>query len=253
MSRIIRDAEGNIKKLRLTDVIVSYPYLVTARPEGQFKAGSWGAEFIIRDKETIDLVKAYAKEVAQSAIATHWNNRTPNDLTLPYRGPKEDNQHEEGAFIVKAGSPKFQPSLFIREANGRARLLEEDEHDEFYAGMVADADITIKPYNVNGKAGITAYLGAVCKVGEGEPFSAGVSLEESFSLDDIEDDDEGFDVVPEKKAPTKKGIPSKETNNKPAVSLDDLLGDTPSPKKASTKATPPKDTEKQITLDDLLQ
>lgn len=249
MSRLIRNEEGKIIKLRLENATVSYPYLVSPRPEGQFKAGSYGAEFIIYDEETKALVKDYVKEVAKTAIATHWNNKVPQKLGLPYEEGNEEVEREAGALILKTSSPKFQPRLFIRDPQtGRAHEITEDEIDSIYAGMIADADVTFKAYNVNGSTGITAYLGAVCKVADGEPFATKQSLEDSFSLPSV------FDAEPAETKPTSKPT-TKTTKNKKAaeeateeaaeanpVSLDDLLTSPAKPKK-----------DAPITLDDLLK
>lgn len=251
MSKLIRNAEGDIIRIRLENVTVSYPYLTSPRPEGQLKAGSYGAEFIIYDDETKALVKEYTKAVAQKAVTTTWNNMVPSELRLPYREGDEAAEREEDALVVMSHSPKFQPRLFIRDPqSGRAHELTEDEIDEFYAGMLVDADVTIKPYNFNGKpgqngrTGLTAYIGAVCKVGEGEPFASKEALIDSFSSP-TEFDTDSTTKTEATKTSTKKTTKKAVTEAAPAVSLDDLL--TSAPKKVT------KQESSTLTLDDLLK
>lgn len=256
MSRLVRNNDGKIIRIRVENAVVSYPYLVAPRPEGQFKTGSYGAELIVFDEETISLIKQYVREVADAAVKLVWNDRIPATLNLPYRLGDEDNEIEAGGFVLKTGSPKFQPKLLIRDPqSGRAHELTEDEIGEFYAGMIADADVTFKAYNFNGIAGITAYLNAICKVGEGTPIAAMASIEDSFSAPSI------FDAEPQPQ-PAK---PAKATTKpQSAKSLDDLL-EAAEQKAAEQKATEQKVAEPKVSkpqsatkpkgasLDDLLQ
>ncbi len=252
MSKLVRNNDGKIIKLRVENAVVSYPYLIAPRPEGRFKTGSYSAELIVFDEETISLVKQYVREVADAAVKLVWNDRIPATLNLPYRLGDEDNEIEAGGFVLKTGSPKFQPKLLIRDPqSGRAHELTEDEIGEFYAGMIADADVTLKAYNFNGIAGITAYLNAICKVGEGTPIAAMASIEDSFSAPST------FDADPQPQ-PAK---PAKATTKSQSVkSLDDLLGAATEQKAAEQKAAEPKVSKPQsaakpkgASLDDLLQ
>ena len=252
MSKLVRNNDGKIIRIRVENAVVSYPYLIAPRPEGRFKTGSYSAELIVFDEETISLVKQYVREVADAAVKLVWNDRIPATLNLPYRLGDEDNEIEAGGFVLKTGSPKFQPKLLIRDPqSGRAHELTEDEIGEFYAGMIADADVTFKAYNFNGIAGITAYLNAICKVGEGTPIAAMASIEDSFSTPSA------FDADPQPQ-PAK---PAKATTKpQSAKSLDDLLEAATEQKATEQKAAEPKVSKPQsatkpkgASLDDLLQ
>lgn len=247
MSRLIRDADtGLIKKLRITNARASYTYVISPRPEGSLQEGKYGSEFIITDEETKALIKEYTKEVAQQAIKGAWG-KVPNNLVLPYRNGDEEKESEAGALILKTGSPKFQPAILIRdEKTGRARHITEEDKDDIYSGMYADADVTFKEWAVGGKFGVTAYLNAICKVAEGEPFAPVSSIEDSFSLDlGFDDDDDSFD------SPYKDG-----ENDTSISSLDDLLDAEPIDNKQAPKkevnSTPKKTAAPQLTIDDLL-
>jgi hypothetical protein len=246
MSRLIRDADtGLIKKLRITNARASYTYVLAPRPEGSLQEGKYGSEFIITDEETKALIKEYTKEVAQQAIKGAWG-KVPNNLVLPYRNGDEEKESEAGALILKTGSPKFQPAILIRdEKTGRARHITEEDKDDIYSGMYADADVTFKEWAVGGKFGVTAYLNAICKVAEGEPFVPVSSIEDSFSLDLGFDDDDSFDS-------SYKGG----ENDTSILSLDDLLDAEPVDNKQAPKkevnSTSEKTAAPQLTIDDLL-
>ena len=247
MSKLIRNEEGKIIKLRIEGATVSYPYLTSPRPEGQLKAGSYGSDFLIYDEETKALIKEYLREVATAGMGSHWNNKLPQKLNLPFEDGDEAIEREAGAMILKTGSPKFQPRIFIRDPHsGRAHEITEEEVDDIYAGMIADADVNFKPYNVKATTGITAYLGAVCKVADGEPFATRQHLEDSFSLPSVFDAESAEAAKPTTtKAKAKKAEP-KPQEEQPAVSLDDLLATPTKAKKETGKET-------AITLDDLLK
>lgn len=246
MSYLYRDPETNvIKKIRITNAIASYAFLTSPRPaDSKFKAGQYGTDLIITDEETKALVKEYVKEVATFALKNEWGGKKPASLKLPYHDGDEEKEHEAGHMILSAGAPKIQPKLLIRDPRtGRASELSEEEVDEYYSGMLVDADIVFRAYSVGINTGITAYINAVCKVGEGTPFSAGNSVVDSFSLE-VEPDEDSFDE-PVTKAKTKKPVTKVEAAD---VTLDDLLDTAPKGKK--TTATVEEAAE--ITLDDLL-
>jgi len=178
----MNETTGKIKALRVTDAVFSYSYLTAPRPEGQFKAGSYGTELIIKDEETIKLINQYLKEVVQTAIKETWNGKLPKDVYLPFEEGDEEVETEAGAYVLKTTSPT-QPPLYIREA-GQAwpRRLEGEEVSEIYAGMIGEAYVVLSPFNYLGKTGITAYINGVCKTADGTPFGGRANLEEVFAV-----------------------------------------------------------------------
>lgn len=219
MSNLIRDPKtGRITRMRITNAVVQYPALTEPRGDQDLKPGTYGAQLIVRDEETIKLIKEYATEVAKYAVASIWKQK-PKAINVPYKKGDASREAEEGATILKANSG-FQPKLYIRRPGQRTIAL--DDNEEFYAGMLADADIVIKDYNVTGNFGVTAYLQAVCKVGDGEPLYT--SSAASFDVEDFEDDEaESFDLEPVK--PKKKPTTTKKASHKKEeteLDLDDF-------------------------------
>ena len=51
----------------------------------------------------------------------------------------------------------------------------------FISSKFGEAIIQLAAYNYNGQKGITCYLNAVCKTGDGTPLGGNVSYEDEFS------------------------------------------------------------------------
>lgn len=225
---------GKTVSLHLTDVTFSYSYLVSPRPENDFNPGTYGTELIIHDQETLKAAKDYLNEVMEEAKTTTWNNKIPKGLHLPIKKGNEDNDLEQGNFVLKTSS-KQQPKLFIRpDDSERAKEVTEDELDEIYAGMVGEAIVKFRAYSYNGINGVKAYINAVCKTGDGTPLAKKVSYEDVFS------GETDFDAP----APAKKAAPKKAAKKDDDIDLDNMLSGQPTTAKAE---------EDNLTIDDLLK
>lgn len=182
MSNLItyeKDGEVKIRQIKLTDVKLSYPFLISPRPKGMGE-GTYSTEFLIYDDTTVELIQEYLNSIIQEQLPG-WGNKIPKNLTVPFREPdEEENKYEAGAKLVlkaktwtnKETGESEQPELFIRdEGEVYPRELTEDEVANYAitAGNIVDAFVTIHPYTFQGKHGITAKVTAVCKTGEGTP------------------------------------------------------------------------------------
>lgn len=223
MSNLTRDPKTNkITRFRLESVRVQYPALTEPRGDDDLKPGTYGAQLLIEDPATVALMKEYATEVAKEAAKTVWK-KVPSKITVPYNMGDEEREAEEGKMILKTNS-SFQPKLYIRRPGKKTIVL--DDNEEFYAGMYVDADVVFKAYNVTGNYGVTAYLQAVCKVADGEPFYA--SSAASFDIEDFEEDEAStFDVPTPTKTELKKAAIKKSTTKevvakKPVIEVTDL-------------------------------
>lgn len=244
MSKLTRDPKtGKITRLRVTDAIVQYPALVEPRDDRDLKPGTYGAQLIIQDEETAKLIKEYATEIVKEAISNDWK-KMPKKLSLPYAKGDDDREAETGSTILKTNSG-FQPKLYIRRPGQRTIAL--DDNEEYYAGMIADADVIFKAFNVTGNVGVTCYLQAICKVGDGEPLY--VSSAASFDVEDFEEDDASSFDVEEKTAPKKKATTAKKAVKEETleIDLDDFeLG-------ATTSSVDIDNDDDGLTLEDLLK
>jgi hypothetical protein len=251
MFKVNHDPEtGKIKSLQVSDVLFSYSYLVTPRPESDFNAGTYGTELIIRDSETVSSIKKYLQQVIEEARVTTWEGKVPKTLNLPLKAGNEDSDLESGAFVLKTSS-KTQPKLFIRlDHETRAHEVTEEELDEIYAGMVGEAIVTFRAYAYNGIKGIKAYLNAVCKTANGKPLSGKVSYEDAFSSTSE------FDAPEVIVKTTKKTVATNLEDSDSELNLDALL----SPQGASNGNAPATKSNviqknqatANLTIDDLL-
>ena len=63
MLKVTRDPEtGRIKRLLTGDVMFSYAYLLQPRPETDLKKGTFGADLIILDDETLKAITCSNKK-----------------------------------------------------------------------------------------------------------------------------------------------------------------------------------------------
>jgi len=223
MLKVTRDPETNrIKRLQTGDVMFSYAFLTTVRPETDFKKGTYGADLIIQDEETLEAVKEYIQEVMESALEDTWEGKMSKTLYVPLKKGNEESEVEAGHYVLKTTTRK-QPKLLIRdEETGVAHEITEDEVDDIYSGMIGEAIIQLSAYNYNGQKGITCYLNAVCKTGDGTPLGGNVSYENEFSLGSE------FDEPTNAKAEVKSGSKKKkpvvvEEEPDDALSLDALI------------------------------
>lgn len=241
MSRVVRNEKtGKIDLLRVQGSVVQYPALLEPRGKEDLKEGTYGAQFIIKDPESIALVKEYVTQVAKEAITSMWGGKVPKGMTLPYFAGDEDNDIESGGIVLKTNS-KFPPKVYIRRPGQRTVAL--DDNEEIYPGMIADADIKFKSYaHASGNKGVTAYIQAICKTGDGTPLY--VSSAASFDIEDFDYADEdaeasSFDIDsltgtaagtpkklpvnknPEKKAPAPK-VPAKKVVEAEDFNLENL-------------------------------
>jgi len=211
--KINRNEAEKIVSIKTADGVFSYSYLMNPRPESDFQPGTYGTEFIIRDKATLAAIKGYIKDVIKEAAAGDWSGKVPRDLHIPLKAGDSENPLEADAFVLKT-STKNQPKVYIRNAKGRAFEVEEDEIDEIYSGMIGELIFTLRAYKYNGKKGITAYVNAVCKTGAGTPLGGKSDYESDFSLEgsfDEDDEDEESEEEETVVAPTKKLTPAEKT------------------------------------------
>ena len=88
---------------------------------------------------------------------------------------------------AKSATDAASAPQVIKKVNGeKVRITQES--GEFYAGCYARATITCCAYKEGSNSGVVFYLGNLCKIAEGKPFSSKESVDGQF--DDVEDTDE---------------------------------------------------------------
>jgi len=282
-----KDDRVRIKSIKLTNVKLSYPFLITPRPTGQFGEGDYGSEFMIYDQETVELVTEYVQYCIDEALPG-WGGKIPNPLKMPFRAPDGDNnKYEEGALlIIKAKTFKTaddqseQPKLYIRDDGQKypRELTQEDvECYAIAAGNIVDAFVTLHQYTYKGKSGISAKVTAVCKIGEGTPIEgrAKLNLIEEFTDPNGEEEITGFEkeeavapvkinltpksgesMIEESKPLAKKKLPAKVAVKPPVVKpvkASDLIASAISVEQEKVEPTASYDGKTPLTLADLIK
>ncbi|TDX21648.1 uncharacterized protein DUF2815 [Modicisalibacter xianhensis] len=128
-------------------------------------------------------VPNWAKDAVSAAIATgrekKWGGKVPNGLELPFRdGDARDQPEFNGCFYINMKS--YKKRCPIVDKNGKA-LLQVDS-DTIYSGAKYRAVIQFAAYDRKGKKGVSAYLVAVQKCGEGERKDGGISESQAENL-----------------------------------------------------------------------
>lgn len=257
MSLTYVEDSDQIKSLKTSDVIFSYAYLVTPRPEGSFNPGTYGVELIVEDDETRDEIMEYLKQTIEDGKKNLWKGKIPRDLKLPIRDGDDEKEIEAGCLVLKTSS-KNKPKLYIRdEETGRAyEVSSEDDVDEIYSGMIGEAVVTFRSYDYNGVRGVKAYINAACKTAAGTPLGSSVSYEDLFS-----DGSGEFDKPAETTKSSKKKVTSSKKKveeveeDEEDIDIDSMI----KPKSKTTKKTTKKKVEEEddsdsiTSLDDLLK
>lgn len=257
MLRVNRDeSTGLIKSVQTGRVLFSYAYLTSPRSEQDFKPGTFGADLIILDEATEAAIKEYLQEVIAEATPKVWEGKLGKQFYIPFRAGDEEIDIEAGHYVLKS-TTKRQPRILIRNEYGKAHEIEEDEIEDIYSGMIGEAIISLRPFNYNGKKGITCYLSAVCKTEDGTALGSNISYAEAFSSSGEFDEEAEEETIPaakkgKKSAPKVEEVEEAEED----VSIDSLITGKPASKPASKPAEKhAEQTTKKpnISIDDLLK
>ena len=141
------------------------------------------------DKKLIATVKkaiAAAKANGKSILANK-KGVIPATLKLPVRDGDEERAEDSayaGCYFLNATSINA-PKIVDKKVNPII------DRSEVYSGCYANVMVNFFAYNKNGSAGISAGLGNIQKVKDGEMLGGGSNPEDDFDV--IDDDDDDFD------------------------------------------------------------
>lgn len=134
------------------------------------------------DTKTVNAIKA-AIEQAKKDSVSKWGGKVPANLKLPLRDGDIDRPDDEayaGCYFFNANSrqapqvvdSKVQPIL---------------DQSEVYSGCYGKISVTFYGYNSNGNRGISAGLGNIQKLKDGESLGGRTSAADDFQTEDDED------------------------------------------------------------------
>ena len=139
------------------------------------------------DKATINKVLKTVELAKQKGVTKLFGGEIPNRFHLPLKDGD----------IERPNDPSYKDSYYINASSynppkivDRARELIVDR-SEVYSGCYANVAITLYPYSKNGNKGVSAELGNVQKVEDGEPLGGIFRPEDDFEI--LDDDDDFLD------------------------------------------------------------
>ena len=184
-------------KITTGKVRLSYPHLAEPRQSTDGGDAKYSATLLIpkTDKETITKIKnAIADAAAEYREKNGSSSLPPKPSTTLHDGDQPKDNGEEygpeckGCYVITCSSK--QMPLYIDR--NKEEIM--DVANELYAGCYVRASLNFRGYNFNGKKGITAYLNAIMKVAEGEPFGGARTTAADFDDGyDYGDDDDFLD------------------------------------------------------------
>lgn len=174
-------------RVKLENVRISFPSLFTPRKANDDAEPKYSAVFIFeKESKNTKKMEAAIEEALQEGKEI-WGGKIPprGQLKLCLRDGDSDREGEEyqGMNFVSSSS-KSKPQVVDRM---REPITEASD---VYPGCYVNATLTVKAWkHPAGGKGVTAYLGNIQKVRDGEPLGGvGPSAQEEFSV--LEDDDD---------------------------------------------------------------
>lgn len=138
------------------------------------------------NKELIKTIKVAINAAIEAGVESKWNNKKPNNLNLPLRdGDNEDKPEYAGHYFLSVKSDT-KPGIVDKD---REPLTSEDE---FYSGCYVRFSIKFFPYNTAGNKGVGVNLNHLQKVKDGERLGGRASVDEDFSEDWNDEDDDNL-------------------------------------------------------------
>ena len=135
------------------------------------------------DKKTINNVLKAIEEAKKKSLQM-FGGTLPKNFNTPLRDgdiDRPDDPSYKGCYFINA-SGYNQPKVVDR------RKEEILDRSEVYSGCYGNVSVNMYAYNTNGNKGISAGLGHVQKVEDGEPLGGFFRAEDDFDVLDDEDD-----------------------------------------------------------------
>ena len=135
------------------------------------------------DKVTVNRVQKAIEEAKKKGLPK-FGGTLPRNLNTPLRDgdiDRPDDPSYKGCYFVNASGYE-QPKVVDRK---RQEIL---DRSEVYSGCYGNVSVNMYAYNTNGNKGISAGLGNIQKVDDGEPLGGIFRPEDDFEVLDEDDD-----------------------------------------------------------------
>ena len=137
------------------------------------------------DKATINKVLKTVELAKQKGVTKLFGGEIPNRFHLPLKDGDIERPNDpsyKDSYYINASS--YNPPQIVDR--GKNLIL---DRSEVYSGCYANVTVNIYPFNSGGNRGVSAGLGNVQKVEDGEPLGGFFRAEDDF---DVLDDDDDF-------------------------------------------------------------
>lgn len=184
-------------RVTINDVRFSYahvfePYAFDSNPE----KADYSVQIIIdkTNKEALAKIKAAIELAKEQGKASKWGGIIPVDLRMPLRdgdAERPDDANYAGKYFLNARTRK-KPQVVDHTVSP---ILDPEE---FYSGCYGNVSLSFYPYRASGNKGISAGLGNIQKVKDGERLGGGASAKDDFEAVDYasaQDDDYLADLL----------------------------------------------------------
>lgn len=189
-----RAQAGNTEKKRpktkvIIPCLISYANIWTPRSVNNSEPRySVVCIFSKTDKATLALVNAAIDAAKDEGKLKKWGGKIPANLKLPLHDgdiDRPDDKIYAGCYYINAASSD-SPQVVDR------RKAPITDQTQVYSGCLCNVSVNFYSYNTNGSRGVTAGLGNIQLVRQGERLGGKASADDDFDSLDIEDFDEAF-------------------------------------------------------------
>lgn len=148
------------------------------RPKTQYNGEAKYSLVMVIDKtdgDTIDMIEDAIESIKSQSLQV-WGGRIPNNLKLPLHDGDEE----------KNGNSIFRNCYFMNAKSKEPPQIVDSnvkpitDQTEVYSGCYGKVSIVLYSYNIGGSRGISAWLGNIQKLKDGEPFSGRINAKDEF-------------------------------------------------------------------------
>ena len=176
---------------------LSYAHIWDPKPSTDGGKAKYQVSLLIdkKDTKTVGLIKA-AIEAALELGKEKKGFKTTKGVKTPLRDGDEerDDANYAGKYFINANS-QTAPEI-VKVIKGTTHAI--SDRSEVYSGCEAVVVVNFYPFDFEGKKGVAAGLGNICKLRDGQRLSGGSSAAQDFANVDFETEEnesnEEFDV-----------------------------------------------------------
>ena len=168
--------------VRIGEVRFSYPYVFEPRVNPNGGKAKYSCCLLIGkdNKEALQMIEDATRAAAKKGADKFWGGKVPATAKKPLHDGDEEKPDDPafaGMMFINA-SNQYKPEVSMRDEFG---IVQITDPQDFYAGCYGAVTLEFFPYNQPTSKGISASLGCLIKLREGEHLAGSVpSAEAAF-------------------------------------------------------------------------